>query len=141
MRPETLHITLAFLGDTSADRLETLLAAAATLAPQAASLVLDETGYWRHNRIIWAGASIVPQPIAALVADLRAALAEARFTFDSKPFVPHVTLLRKAAPSGPLPALQPIEWRVTRFVLVRSTLDATGSRYEIAGEWSAVGEA
>ncbi len=132
---ETIHQTLAFLGDCEPTRLAESAAAASRVHPRRFELLLDRTGIWSHNRIAWAGTSAVPPELDALVADLRAALAEARFAFDRKPFVPHITLVRKARPGGVLPALEPIRWPVAGFVLVRSVLHPEGSDYVIEGRW------
>jgi 2'-5' RNA ligase len=135
MRAETLHLTLAFLGDTPVARLPELRAAADRVACKPFALVLDRAAWWKHNRIVWAGASVVPEPVAAMVAALREELTAAGFRFDPKPFVAHATLLRNAAPHGPLPAFAPIEWRGDGFVLVRSTLATGVSRYGTVAAW------
>ena len=134
-RAETIHQTLAFLGDCEPARLADIKAAAGRVPPRRCELVLDRAGLWNHNRIAWAGASTVPPELDALVAELRAVLADARFAFDRKPFVPHITLVRKARPGAALPALEPIHWQVTGFVLVRSVLRPDGSDYVIQGRW------
>jgi 2'-5' RNA ligase len=137
MQAEGLHITLAFLGDVDAARLDALRRVAASVSVEPFDWPLDEAGFWKHNRIGWVGATSVPTALAALVADLRAALTAGGFAFDGKPFVPHVTLIRNGAPAAHLPTLAPIEWRVSRFVLVKSARGQEGSRYEIAGSWPA----
>jgi len=134
-RAETIHQTLAFLGDCEPARLAEIEAAAGRVPPRRFELVLDRAGLWNHNRIAWAGASAVPPELDALVAELRAVLADAGFAFDRKPFVPHITLVRKARPGVALPALAPIRWQVTGFVLVRSVLRPDGSDYAIQGRW------
>lgn len=134
-RPQNLHLTLAFLGETEVERLAALKAAAATVAPRAFELVLDVPGYWKHNRIAWAGAAKDPEALQAMVADLRAALVAARFRFDAKPFVSHVTLLRKGDSPPELPRLAPIVWRGTGFTLIRSVTGSTGSDYVVEAEW------
>ncbi len=135
-RPETLHQTLAFLGDCPSGRLAELEAAAGRASPRRFELVLDRPGLWNHNRIAWAGASAVPPELAALVAELRAALADARFAFDRKPFVPHLTLVRKARPGRALPEPAPIRWPIDGFVLVRSVPRPEGSEYAIQRRWA-----
>jgi 2'-5' RNA ligase len=77
----------------------------------------------------------VPDALESLVSDLRAALVGAGFAFDPKPFVPHITLVRKAQPGFVMPALDPISWQVTAFVLVRSVIRPAGSDYLIEGRW------
>jgi 2'-5' RNA ligase len=135
MRAETLHLTLAFLGETPVERLAALRAAADHVARASFALVLDRAAWWKHNRIVWAGASLVPEALADMVAALRERITAAGFRCDPKPFVAHATLLRGATPRGALPALMPIEWRGAGFVLVRSTLAPGGSRYETVAAW------
>lgn len=134
-RTESIHLTLAFLGAVEPARLKELKAAAASVAVRPFELVLDAAGCWKHNRIAWAGATATPPVLGTLVSDLRTALAGAGFLFDPKPFVPHLTLVRKAQPGFALPALESVPWRVTGFVLVRSVMQAAGSRYAIEAEW------
>lgn len=137
MRPENVHLTLAFLGNTDPALLPAIEAAAARVEPRAFTLTIDEPGYWRHNQIAWAGARETPPELAALVTDLRAALLAAHVPFDAKPFATHVTLVRKARPGFQMPRLAAIEWRVTDFVLVRSVNGPDGSHYEVGRRWGA----
>ncbi len=135
MRPENVHLTLAFLGSTPAAALPAVIAAADRVPPRAFTLRVDEPGYWRHNQIAWAGVREVPLELAALVGDLRAALVAAGIAFDPKPFVAHLTLVRKARPGFNLPSLAPIDWPVRAFVLIRSVTGTEGSTYEVAQRW------
>ena len=135
-RGDSIHLTLAFLGDSDPDRLGELKAAAGGVRVEPFELVLDEPGFWKHNRLAWAGATETPGALATMVSDLRAALAAAQFTFDPKPFVPHVTLVRKAQAGFVMPAVQPIRWAVTGFVLVRSVMRPAGRDYLVESRWS-----
>ncbi len=134
-RVENLHLTLAFLGSVEDERAAGVERAANEVAPRAATLVLDQPGYWKHNRIAWAGASVVPLELESMVSELRSALARSHIGFDSKGFVSHVTLLRDACEPKAMPALQPIEWRLDGFALVQSATSPRGSRYEIRKSW------
>ena len=134
-RPENLHVTLAFLGSVEDARVAEVECAAGEVAPRVVSLVLDQPGYWKHNRIAWAGASTVPAGLDAFVAELRSALARSHIGFDSKGFVSHVTLLRDAREPRAMPALDPIGWRLDGFALVQSVPLPRGSRYEIRKSW------
>jgi RNA 2',3'-cyclic 3'-phosphodiesterase len=136
-RPENLHITLAFLGGIEDARVAEVERATEGLAPASVSLVLDQPGYWKHKRIVWAGASAVPPGLEALVAELRSALLRSRISFDSKGFVSHVTLLREAREPKAMPALEPIDWKLDGFALVRSVTLPQGSRYEVLKSWPA----
>jgi 2'-5' RNA ligase len=132
---QRLHMTLAFLGDADDKKIEEVERAAGEVAPRALSLVLDQPGYWKHNRIVWAGASAVPAGLAELVLELRGALARSRIAFDPKPFAAHVTLLRDARKPRAMPALEPIAWDVQGFALLRSQLQPAGGDYEILNAW------
>jgi 2'-5' RNA ligase len=134
-RGDSIHMTLAFLGATEPARLDELTAAASGVPVAPFELVLDEAGFWKHKRLAWAGASETPAALKAMVGGLRTALAEARFAFDPKPFVPHVTLVRKARPGFALPPLDPIRWQVEGFALVRSVTRPAGSDYFVEARW------
>ena len=134
-RSENLHVTLAFLGSVEEARVAEVERAAGEVALSAATLVLDTPGYWKHNRIAWAGASAVPGELNAMVVELRNALTRSGIAFDAKPFVSHVTLLRDARVPRAMPALDPIDWRLDGFALVRSVTLPRGGRYEIRKSW------
>ena len=134
-RDENLHLTLAFLGSVEEARAAEVERAASEVAPRVVTLVLDRPGYWKHNRIAWAGASTVPAGLDAFVAELRSALARSHIGFDPKGFVSHVTLLHDAGEPRAMPALEAIEWRLDSFALVRSVTLPQGSRYEIRNSW------
>jgi 2'-5' RNA ligase len=130
-----LHITLAFLGSTPAAQLDALVACADTARTDAFELVLDQAGYWRHNRIGWLGASQTPPQHLELVGALNAALQGAGFAVDARPHVPHVTLLRNSA-GGEVPACTAVHWPVGDFVLVKSSTESDGAHYEVIRRWA-----
>lgn len=133
MRRETLHLTLAFLGDVPDERLDTARQVAGNIAGEAFDLSLDELGYWKHNRILWAGG--VSPRLTLLAKELNDGLRLAGFRLDSRPFVAHMTLLRDAR-CVEIPAFPaPIAWPVTEFVLVESRLSSEGASYEAIGRW------
>ena len=134
-RMETIHLTLAFLGEVGAERIGDLLALAGDIRAPAFGLNLTRFGWWPHNRIVWAAPDETPVELMMLVDALRERLLGTGFCLDAKPFVPHVTLLRKAdCRESPLPVGE-VEWRVEDFVLVRSVPGESGSAYEVLGRW------
>lgn len=133
-RPETLHLTLVFLGTVDASRLDELRDLAAQVRAENFALNLDQAGCWRHNRVGWLGAEETPPALAILVADLESRLESSLFRFDRRAFVPHITLLRKAR-CAEVPACRPVGWPVDRFVLVESRSTESGVQYQIVGEW------
>ncbi len=136
VRPENLHLTLAFLGNVNEARIAQVEHAAGEVAAPACSLTLDQPGYWKRNRIAWAGASSVPAELQALVVQLRGALTRTTIVFDAQDSVPHVTLLRDAHAPRTVPALPAIDWRPGAFVLVQSVALPAGGRYEIRKSWT-----
>lgn len=134
-RMETIHLTLVFLGEVGPERIGDLLELAGNIRVPAFSIGLTRLGWWPHNRIVWAAPETMPPELTLLVDQLREKLHYAGFRFDAKPFVPHITLLRKGScKDNPLPAVD-VEWRAGDFVLVRSVPGESGSAYEVAGRW------
>lgn len=117
-REDTIHLTLAFLGDAEP---EAALAAARRVRGAASSFILTEARYWAHNRIVWVAPEACPAALAALARDLG----------EEREFAAHVTLIRKARAPKRLPALPALEWPVQEFVLVDSELRPAGPRYEV----------
>ncbi|MCL4757405.1 MAG: RNA 2',3'-cyclic phosphodiesterase [Rhodocyclaceae bacterium] len=135
MRRETLHLTLAFLGEVARTDLERLRAVGDLVSGEPFRFVIDRVGGWAHNRIVWAGTSEPPQPLRALAQSLIGHLAAAGFPTEQRKFTPHVTLVRKAVHRCEARAIEGCGWDVGRFVLVESTLGAEGAHYRVIGEW------
>lgn len=138
-RPDTIHLTLAFLGDVPETQLPALCEAASRIAWRPFDLRIDHLGFWSRQRLLWAGCHESPPALPVLAGDLQHALGAAGFSVQGRerPFVPHVTLVRKL-PAKPqadiahrLPALAPLPWRCSEFVLVRSQLGSGGSSYRV----------
>jgi 2'-5' RNA ligase len=140
-RTDNLHLTLVFLGEVQRKRLDTLREAAAAVRAPAHVLPLERLGWFRRNRVAWAGPGETPRETLELVRRLEAALRQARFHFDARPYEAHITLLRKALCGEALPEIAPIRWPVREFVLVESELNQGGSIYRIIGRWSLNGAA
>lgn len=137
MRVDTLHLTLAFLGNVDVDRTSALCRMIETWSPVGGSITLAHVGRFRGPRILWLGPTDACVPwLDALHADLCARLERLGFEVAGEPFRPHVSLLRKAGP-GDVAALvvePPVPWRPDRCVLVASTPRETGSYYEVLAE-------
>lgn len=128
---ESIHLTLAFLGEMEGARVAQLGMLASGIPADAFEIRLDRVARWKHNRIAWAGASAVPKELVDLAAHLRTALEEGGFDFDRRSFVPHVTLVRKAGLPKALPEFEPVCWSVSEFCLAGSS----DSGYAILGRW------
>jgi 2'-5' RNA ligase len=142
-RRDTIHLTLAFLGNVPEVRLPELSAVAATVSVEPFTISLDQLGFWSHNHLLWAGCRTPVVPLGELFGRLRQTLVQAGFRVggEGRDFAPHVTLVRRvpeaSAPSAnrPLPSITPLHWRNERFVLVRSTLSALGPVYQVIEEF------
>lgn len=134
-RRESIHLTLVFLGEVERVRLELAGAAAARTAFESFDLRIDSAGCWKHNRIAWLAPGSTPLALQRLATDLKRGLDEAGLHSDQRPYVPHITLLRKAHCAELEPNVAPVSWRVEDFVLVESARDAAGSRYRVLGRW------
>lgn len=128
-RAETVHLTLAFLGEVEDARVPAAAGAAREVRAPAHALPIDEARYWEHNRIVWVGPREIPAALGTLASDLRAALLRAGFALEKRPFQAHITLVRKARAPRALPPLPALDWPVAEFVLVRSELSNEGSQY------------
>ncbi len=127
-REESIHLTLVFLGEV--EKPDPLLEMAARLSANAFEIRMDRAGYWKHNRIAWAGVAESPE-LAGLVASLQAALKADGFEYDERNHFPHVTLVRKAGEPKALPDFDAFSWQVSEFCLV----GATPSGYSVIGRW------
>jgi 2'-5' RNA ligase len=128
---EKIHLTLFFIGEVERSLIPALEQCAARLEAHAFTLDMSRLGYWRHNRIVWAGSDACPPELAALASTLARNLAREGVQGEDRPYVPHVTLVRNArrAPVGravPVPS-----WPVRELVLVESAPAPRGSRYQV----------
>ncbi len=101
--PETLHLTLAFLGEL--DDAQLAQATQATLETARAvhpfTVRVGSLGMFgpAHNpRVIWVGLAGSLQPLLSLQARLAERLARDGFPPDERPYAPHLTLARIKAP-------------------------------------------
>lgn len=135
MAPGNLHVTLRFLGNVNAGIRERMEGFASGLRVEPFTLVLDRLGYWVRPRIVWVGATRVPAPLASLAAELNRGAAECGLELDRRPYVPHVTLMRKAFHRPRFVPVEPIVWPARSFVLVISENGDDGVAYRVVRTW------
>jgi 2'-5' RNA ligase len=139
-RQETLHLTLAFLGDVPDDRLPVVMQTARRVCAAPFALNVDRLGHWPRKQLLWAGETAPNAVLATLGAALQLALSEAGFALPGRRtiFSPHITLVRDfpEARDGAAPAtIAAIAWPCSSFALIRSQRSDAGSFYEIVAEF------
>jgi 2'-5' RNA ligase len=135
MQRDTLHMTLAFLGNVSEARLPELLGTAGKLRSDAFEVVLDRLGWWPHNRILWMGYHSTPSPHRRLHDGLVQALRQEGFLCDFRTYHPHLTLARNARCAQLPPLPRAVRWLAREMTLVESLLQATSVQYRILARW------
>lgn len=132
---ENWHVTLAFLGDVPETLLPDVEDALDTAARGIGGITLapDRLGKFERSAdaSFWLGLADDPR-LTALATRLREELREREIDFDDKPFLPHITLARRACiPKGDLPPLPfPGPALATRVAVFKSTLSHEGASYE-----------
>jgi len=128
----SLHNTLVFIGTIPQSRLEPLQLAAQEVSGEDFELCFDIARYWGHNHIVYAAPVQLPPPLTQLVIALEQNLVRHGFKFDDREYRPHVTLIRNARwTDAPLPAMQPVCWKITEFVLVQSMSHEGAAAYRV----------
>jgi len=137
-RPDQLHLTLEFLGAVPEARLGSVLEVGEAVAGSATpfEVVLDRLEHWQRPQILCLTASLVPEPLMALVRSLRSALSARGFDPEQRVFRPHLTLGRKVRLPPPAESITPLRWPAHEYSLVESISAPEGSRYEQLASWS-----
>ena len=99
VRPESLHVTLKFLGPVGEDRIPDLERAMTLVAGAHSRFSLEVGGLGvfpdsRQPRILWVGMSGSVQRLAELAGELDLRLEGMGFSRETKPFRVHLTLAR-----------------------------------------------
>lgn len=101
-RPENLHLTLAFIGETR--NISGAASAVAACSARPFDLAVGSFGQFRD--LLWAGIDENPA-LKALAESIQAELRKRGFAIESRPFKPHITLARRVSLSSPLCAKMP----------------------------------
>ena len=97
VKPQSLHLTLKFIGEQPEDKLSALVEAlAAVPAPGPLEVSFRGLGCFpneRHPRVFWVGV-LAPPALGQLAAAVERALAPLGIEPEQRPFSPHLTLGR-----------------------------------------------
>lgn len=136
--PESWHITLQFLGNTSQTQYECIVARLRELRSPPVPIELNETGFFDRAGIFFAGVALTPE-LLALQQRVIAGTGPCGFVPEDHPFRPHITLARSKGDGRGLRDLkariqrQPVFTRFVaeEFLLYESHLSSSGAHYEI----------
>lgn len=137
-KPDNLHITLAFLGDISTDRISDVKKILTKIASNHMpfSIDLSDLGFFpslKNPRVLWIGINEQPN-LLKLKDDINKRLDAFNISYDKKPFSPHLTIGRIKDPLQIEPkAVSELEFKasflVTEIYLMKSDLSPTGASY------------
>ncbi len=147
VRPELLHVTLKFLGDTEEDMVDEISEKIreSTDGVNRFRIRLQGMGAFpsmSNIRVIWVGIED-GRPLGEIAQRLDAKLGSLGFERDKKGFVPHITLARTRSPKN-IANVQDIlranaatdygEYPVDSIFLKKSVLSPQGPRYSVVRE-------
>ena len=132
---KNLHITLVFLGSVEESLLDRIRLETEGVHGRIFTMTLDLYGWWKRPQVIWLGTKTVPAVLVDLAARLNAIAAGHGLKIDSRPYTPHLTLVRKAKRPLAQFSYSPIQWKIRDFCLVQSVTHASGAEYKIIRNW------
>ena len=103
VRPESLHVTLKFIGNKSIEEVEEIRQALARIPAGATEISFRGYGFFptaNAPRVFWVGVEAGPQ-LAALARSVDEATAALGVPKEEHAFSPHLTLARRGGSGGP----------------------------------------
>jgi len=134
--PANFHITLCFLGEITHRQHESLVYELDNVACEPFTLTLDTTGLWNGPKILFSAPTACPKALLELAKLTRKAARSAAIEVENKTYKPHVTMVRKATSTLPLPLYNPsVEVHASAFHLFESVSTPQGVTYPIRHSW------
>jgi 2'-5' RNA ligase len=140
-RPESLHVTLKFIGEASDARVQEIKNALSAVQAAPFSIKFQDVGFFpnpKTPRVFWIGMS-AGEALSQLAAAVDAALFKLDIAAEEKAYRPHLTLARAGSGRGAQHQLQPLApveappqfgtMMAREFWLYRSEPQRGGSRY------------
>ncbi|HVC00926.1 MAG TPA: RNA 2',3'-cyclic phosphodiesterase [Steroidobacteraceae bacterium] len=137
---EDYHMTVAFVGEVAAPRLEAVRRIGASAAGSRCRLHFDAYEYWPKPQVVVAAARTIPPSLERLWRELHARLAVLGLALEPKPLRPHVTLVRKMHDAPSLPEMAVCTWEALALCLVRSARSRTMPAYTVVEHWRLLDE-
>ncbi len=127
---QNLHLTLAFLGVKPRATFPMLQSLMANLDNMPIRLEINRVGYFKKNRIAWAGTHAIPPALGQMRHQITELLEKHQFLSEYKTFKPHITLARHAEPLPDL-SFEPFVWLADQIVLAQSPMPNESRNYKI----------
>lgn len=124
------HMTLHFVGNTSFAERNCLHSQAQKLRSRAFDLVIDQSGFFKKPKVFWLGCQNKPELLFDLQNDLGKEISHCEYQPETRPYSPHVSVVRKFSEQPPVMSIEPIKWSVDKFVMVESVSVPQGVRYD-----------
>jgi len=135
VRAENFHITLLFLGNVAIQTIDKLCMDCDSLASPSFELLINSPGWWKKSGILWLGPKDIPNALDELHQSLKSLAGRHRIPTDNKPYVPHITLMRKVREAPENPVVKPFTWTADSFTLMESETMPDGARYTELASW------
>ena len=143
--PETWHITLQFLGETSIERYDCVVRRLAEIRSPAVPVWISGTGFFDRAGVFFAGVNVSSE-LRQLEKQVIAATSQCGVIAEDRPYHPHVTLAR-AKGDDRVRALRKLKSRsqsevefpaftAQEFLLYESFLGSSGARHEVRGRFT-----
>ncbi len=130
---DNVHLTLSFIGSLPPQKGREVADALAQIAPDQfpqSTWILDRIGIFKAARVLWLSGAHSPT-LDTYLHVVQSTLKRLHVRFDTRPFVPHVTVLRHVPPNTSLPQLQwHIPWSLSRPQLMESVSMGGATRYQ-----------
>jgi len=130
-----LHVTLVFVGEQPAQRLDDILAAGTSVSAPAFTLSFDRAESWSRSKVLVLPATHTPPELATLVERLHISLLDRQIELRREEYRPHITLARKLPRAWLTRPIEPFQWHAQEFVLAESVSEEGGPRYEVLARW------
>jgi 2'-5' RNA ligase len=132
---QNIHMTLQFLGDVPESVMPCLAEAASEVHGQPFSLNINKLIHRERQRMIWAVPSETPEVLRNLATSLGKQLEQCGVQTEKRPYLAHITLVRKLSRLPRPVELSPLQWDVEEFCLVESAPQSTGAVYTVLEKW------
>ncbi|HJQ25005.1 MAG TPA: RNA 2',3'-cyclic phosphodiesterase [Blastocatellia bacterium] len=142
VKPANIHLTLKFLGDVAASRIEDVRHAVERACQSIPPFEISVEGSGgfpsaKRPRVLWVGLAPLPEALRRLHSNVEAELEREGFAREGRRFAPHLTIARVRDPFKAQATVEALQaagfaaetFRATEVVVMRSELHPSGSIY------------